>query len=156
MSRISADFDVYWNLHRHKFSVLFRKTGRIEEHTDNTHLQIVSFVVREAGRQRVLEEKRKNVHAFVRGFWCMPARYHAATDHDGRDAQAFVVTYDPYRAPFFFDRDTKQEVLHANYVWCSSQPYTTTINGLLHSVPRPVLFAKGLVYGERFVEGYAK
>jgi hypothetical protein len=42
-------------------------TGLVLGHASAVDLQEASFIVREAGRQQVIKEKRKNVHAFVRG-----------------------------------------------------------------------------------------
>lgn len=36
-------------------------------HSDHVHIRNPEFVVRKAGRERVLREGKKNVHAFVRG-----------------------------------------------------------------------------------------
>ena len=151
-----APFEVYWNLHQHRFSLRNRITSRVESHETEVYLRDVSFSVGLKGRERVLKEKRKNVHAFVRGRKSDYTRWACAIDQDGRDMQSHAISYDPYKAPFFYDCATRQEVLSASHIWCFSKSYTTNINGLLHDVPRPVLFAKGLVYGDRFVEGYAK
>ena len=60
--------EIYRNLHRNCFSV--RRNGIVVKHLfddESIALENVSFVVREKGRLRVLKEKKKNVHAFVRG-----------------------------------------------------------------------------------------
>lgn len=61
---------VYRNLHRKCYSVkalegVFK--GRVIAHTDSIVLSNVTFKVSKAGRERVLREKRKNVHAGVVG-----------------------------------------------------------------------------------------
>lgn len=60
---------VYFNLHKRLFSVQEKVNGqwKVVRHTDDITLYNVTFKVSEAGRQRVLREKRKNVHAFVEG-----------------------------------------------------------------------------------------
>lgn len=58
---------VYFNLHKKLFSVRDHATGIVVGHTDMIALENVTFKVSEAGRQRVLREKRKNVHAGVMG-----------------------------------------------------------------------------------------
>lgn len=60
---------VYFNLHKHCYSVQDRKTGRVIAHVDSINIFDAKFVVRENGRQKVLREKQKNVHAFVVGIW---------------------------------------------------------------------------------------
>lgn len=65
---------VYKNLHKSKdYPVYSVKSmegedyGRVIDHVRNIVLKDVTFIVSEAGRQRVLRDKRKNVHAFVQG-----------------------------------------------------------------------------------------
>lgn len=87
--------DAYWNLHRKCYSVRSPKTRRVLGHSHRLVLGDVTFRVSEAGRQRVLREGRKNVHAFVRGTvlddW--PERHPIS----GRRA----LTYNPYDGPDF-------------------------------------------------------
>jgi hypothetical protein len=80
--------EIYWNLHKKVFSVRARsgeQRGRVIAHVNWFVLKNVSFVVNEAGRARVLQEKRKNVHAFVRGEW-----------ENDSNAIMSKVTYNPY------------------------------------------------------------
>lgn len=58
---------VYFNLHKKLFSVMDKRTRRVVSHTEHIVLHNVKFIVNENGRQRVLREKKKNVHAFVEG-----------------------------------------------------------------------------------------
>jgi hypothetical protein len=61
---------VYYNLHRKCFSVKTLEgefKGRVIAHASYVSLHDCRFKVSEAGRQRVLREKRKNVHAGVVG-----------------------------------------------------------------------------------------
>ena len=58
--------DVYWNRHKECFSI--RHRGKVIAHTPKCDLEDVEFVVNQKGRERVLAERRKNVHAFVRGY----------------------------------------------------------------------------------------
>lgn len=65
-------------------------------------LSDVKFVVRESGRQRVLREKRKNVHTFVEGEWAR-----------GKKAQRLFgtcyftpVKYNPYTGPKFISENS--------------------------------------------------
>ena len=59
--------EVYFNLHKHTFSIRSCKTGKVMCHADRVHIKDPEFVVRQSGRERVLREGKKNVHAFVRG-----------------------------------------------------------------------------------------
>lgn len=59
--------EAFYNLHKHVLSV--RKGGRVRLHTDAVMLEDAKFAVQPAGREKVLRERRKNVHAFVRGHY---------------------------------------------------------------------------------------
>lgn len=64
--------EIYWNLHKRVYSVRALTgidRGRVIAHVDAFALSNVMFVVNKAGRAKVLAERRKNVHAFVRGIW---------------------------------------------------------------------------------------
>lgn len=58
---------VYRNLHKKCYSVRSKATGRVIAHVDEINLKKVRFIVQEGGRQRVIREGRKNVHAFIEG-----------------------------------------------------------------------------------------
>lgn len=58
---------VYFNLHKKCFSVQDASTRRVIAHKNEVFLENVTFKVYEKGRQRVLREGKKNVHAFVIG-----------------------------------------------------------------------------------------
>ena len=61
---------VYYNLHRKLWSIQSYTKGkgwRIVGHASELYLQNVTFRVSEAGRKRVLLQKRKNVHAYAIG-----------------------------------------------------------------------------------------
>ena len=56
---------VYYNLHHGKWSV--RQNGIVKAHTESVELKDCEMVVQPAGRAKVLREKKKNVHAYVKG-----------------------------------------------------------------------------------------
>ena len=87
--------DIYYNLHKHCLSV--RHKGLVVNHTQEIALENVKFVVSQAGRRRVLEEKRKNVHAFVRGEIRAMDVYDSEPGH--------VVKYNPYKYNSFVDEN---------------------------------------------------
>ena len=86
---------VYFNFHKKLFSVQEKVDGRwkVVNHTNTIYLHNVSFKVSEAGRQRVLREKKKNVHAFIEGerLPFVPSSF----TYDS------TVTYNPYKNPTF-------------------------------------------------------
>lgn len=107
--------EVYYNLHKKTFSVRAlegENKGRVISHQNQVALQDVKFVVRESGRQKVLEEKRKNVHAFVRG--------NIVDDHDFIPSGS--ATYNPYHYATFVDTDTKEPVYESDSVWLFNDP----------------------------------
>ncbi len=62
--------EVYRNLHKDCYSVRAlngENKGKVIDYVQSITLKNAKFVVQPAGRKRVLQEKRKNVHAFVRG-----------------------------------------------------------------------------------------
>jgi hypothetical protein len=85
---------VYFNLHKKVFSVRAmqgEKKGLVIAHMDKISIKNPHFKVSQAGRQRVLKEKRKNVHAFVQG---------EMMDFIGFDTRfdpVLEVTYNPYK-----------------------------------------------------------
>lgn len=61
---------VYFNLHKKVWSIKAmegEQKGRVIAHAENVYLKDAMPKVSEAGRQRVLKEKRKNVHAGIVG-----------------------------------------------------------------------------------------
>jgi len=87
---------VYFNLHKHCYSVQCRKTGKVIAHVDSIKLIDAKFVVRESGRLKTLQSKQKNVHAFVVGNW----------DKSACKKLKNKVRYNPYiRGEFFYAKD---------------------------------------------------
>jgi hypothetical protein len=82
---------VYRNLHKRMWSVKSAETNRLLCHCSNLILKQCQFKVSEAGRQRVIRERRKNVHAGIYGHWCEDISVLAVRNR-GWDE----VTYDPY------------------------------------------------------------
>lgn len=60
---MNARYYIYWNLHKKQWSVRYK--GKVIAHSGTVSCSRVNFKVGEKGRQRVLLEKRKNVHAYV-------------------------------------------------------------------------------------------
>ena len=81
------------------YSVMDKATGRVIERRERVLLANAKFIVREGGRQRVLREGRKNVHAFVEGD-LVDERGIFGQDEHGKDFP-MRVTYNPYKAATF-------------------------------------------------------
>lgn len=113
-----TEVKVYMNLPLTKragrpvYSVLERRGGSwlLAGHRKVVRLRDVTFEVSEAGRQRVLEEKSKNVHAFVRGTLDSSVR-----------AQPNPVTYNPYVSGEFRRRSDNEPVHGAREAFLGSR-----------------------------------
>ena len=103
---------VYFNLRKKVFSVKAlegAEKGRVVAHRKQLIVDQVEFVVSEAGRQRVLRDQRKNVHAGVRGIWS-PFITGASDWSD-----LTPVTYNPYLYSTFVDKATLTPVHTATF-----------------------------------------
>ena len=103
---------VYYNLHKHTFSVTYN--GRLLNHSDYVKLSDVEFRVRQGCREKVLKEKRKNVHSFVIGtledyckFPCMDMP---------SEPNENIVTYNPYKYNTYVMKDTEEPIFRAGEV----------------------------------------
>jgi hypothetical protein len=102
---------VYFNLHKKTFSVKALEganKGRVVFHSDNVTLTDAVFKVSEAGRQRVLKEKRKNVHAYVIG---------QLQSLDAVQVVGEKITYNPYLYNTFVTSFNKTPVTNAKEVF---------------------------------------
>ncbi len=99
---------VYFNLHKKKWSVKSLKTGLVIAHCDNVLLRDCKFKVSERGRQRVLKERVKNVHAGVVGILT------SSVDTHFIDTDA--VTYNPYKYETFVKCTNLVPIYNSNEV----------------------------------------
>ena len=90
--------EIYRNLHNNTFSV--RRDGKVVRHIENfeiLRLTDAKFAVQPAGRAKVIREKKKNVHAFIRGTVDLIGGYLGqAPPHE-----IFEVSYNPYKSDNF-------------------------------------------------------
>lgn len=93
---MATKVDVYFNLHKKCLSVRDCESRRVIAHVDAIALKQATFRVSESGRQRVLRDRRKNVHAFVRGY--LDTTPHMRDVVNKCDVQ---VTYNPYKYDSF-------------------------------------------------------
>ncbi len=86
---------VYFNLHKKCLSVQAKVNGswKVIEHAKEINLTDVTFKVSEAGRQRVIKNSRKNVHAFIYG-----KRIDYCPNNQWR-----LVSYNPYTREKFWN-----------------------------------------------------
>jgi hypothetical protein len=108
---------VYFNLHRKCFSIKALegdRKGRVVAHSTTVLLEGCKFKVSEAGRQRVLREKRKNVHAGVTGTWINADRVESC--YEFLSMVGRQVSYNPYKYDSFVIKATEQVVDKADVV----------------------------------------
>lgn len=110
--------DVYFNLHSRVWSVKDRQTGRVGVHAPVVVFSYpAKFVVSEAGRQRVLREKRKNVHAFVRADApFVSENVELWRDYIDGNGLLIPVSYNPYKGASFYRKDTGAPITEASSV----------------------------------------
>lgn len=85
---------------------------KLARHTSRVVLRDVRFVVSECGRQWVLKNKKRHVHAWVFGTLITEDTKPDLTDLGGLS----VVRYNPYRAGYFHNQDLRP-VYTADYVY---------------------------------------
>ena len=100
----------YWNSHKGLYSVLDYKTRRVIDRSNDVFLINPNFVVRQGGRERVIREGKKNVHAFAVGY--RPSKF-TAEEWDVYYTSGKTwkdVTYNPYKNDTFVWKDTGEPV----------------------------------------------
>jgi hypothetical protein len=106
---------VYYNLHKHMWSVKALEgehKGRVITHTRHLALMDCTFKVSEAGRQRVIRDRKKNVHAGIEGRMLQDSLDMVLYGNEQRTK----VTYNPYKYDSFVDVDNpNRKILFSNY-----------------------------------------
>jgi len=103
---------VYYNLHKKTFSVQYK--GKIILYADYVKLGNVEFRVRVGGKEKVRQEMRKNVHAFVIGdlkdYCVYPCENMPLETNDN------IITYNPYKYDTFVNKETEEPIYFANEI----------------------------------------
>ena len=131
--------EAYRNLHNGKYSVKALEgpnKGRVVLHCDYLELGNVEFKVSQSGRNRVLRERKKYVHATVRGTLgrftgTQPKPFEHGTVTQGdyfveampEDMVAF--TYNPFKFSSFVDAETHEPLANASEAILSNKTGTT-------------------------------
>jgi len=98
----------YWNLHRKVWSIKALSgyaKGKVIAHAHTVSIAYPLGKVSEAGRQRVIREQRKNVHAGLEGFLDAD-RLPDVPPYFAQCGEGRRITYNPYRTDTFTYRDT--------------------------------------------------
>ena len=128
MSNDGLKVYVYFNLHKYVWSIKALEgpmKGKVIDHQRQVYLERCTFKVSEAGRQRVLREKKKNVHAGIVGYLSTTQANHVAPP-------GFIipVVYNPYKydrfmAAFFWEQeDSYVPVMYAGEVFMYSDKFS--------------------------------
>ena len=123
---------VYYNLHKSCWSIKAHEgilKGRVIAHADGVKLRDARTVVSQAGRERVIREGKKNVHAFIEGNLVAVEspkwRYRFYEDNcacymvmfapDVRKFFGGEIRYNPYKVGHFYwaedDQSTEHQIL---------------------------------------------
>lgn len=102
---------VYWNFIKKLWSIRSMKTGRVIDRKSSLCLTDCILKVYEAGRLRVIREKRKNVHAGIIGYLIK------------NNKTTIPITYNPYKYDSFIRRDTKEPIYRASIVCMKPDGY---------------------------------
>jgi len=105
---------VYFNLHKKVFSVVAMEgehKGLVIDHTDYIELSSAEFKVQKKGRERVLKEKRKNVHAYIMGYDCR------LKDDSELTFNWVRAKYNPYlNSTFVLEDDEDRQLRYSQFV----------------------------------------
>jgi hypothetical protein len=110
---------VYYNLHKKVLSVKALEgpeKGRVIHHATMVVLEGCTFKVSEAGRQRVLREQRKNVHAGVVGTLVAVTGEKAYFPY----MRSTEVTYNPYKYETFVYKYNEKPISKCDRVLMSA------------------------------------
>lgn len=106
---------VYWNTHRNMWSIRSHNTRRVIDHASVILLADCTYKVNEAGRQRVLREKRKNVHAWVQGHLVGAFNNGFEIECHKKGFVEMAITYNPYVGKSFYVIETLMPIQKSAY-----------------------------------------
>ena len=116
MSDSNKGYRIYYNLHKGGFTVQHYINGkgwRKLDTIDSLMAYNVTFKVYDHGRLKVIEEQRKNVHAFI---LCEAF----STLKLSQDLFSKQLYYNPYKTAGFQDKDSCEEVEYVSSVYLDS------------------------------------
>ena len=108
---------VYFNLHKKLWSIKCLKTGLVIGHAHTVFIKDATFKVSKRGRERVITERVKNVHAGVVGTLIATDQPTVFSQNDA----TINVTYNPYKYETFVDRANLMPVLNSGLVYMDAK-----------------------------------
>ena len=106
--------EIYFNLHKKTWSV--RQGGKVILHTNFIQIREPQYVVRQTGKEKVRREKRKNVHAFIKGTIEPEPNINGLTIYK----QYNPITYNPYLHNSFICKGNQEPIHNADKVYLDS------------------------------------
>ena len=116
----------YWNLHKHCWSIKALSgyaKGKVIAHAHTVSIAYPYAQVSEAGRQRVIREQKKNVHAGLVGLLDLD-RLPEVPPFFADCTEGERITYNPYKAPTFTYKATGEvytDSMSAKLTTCDSR-----------------------------------
>jgi len=112
---------VYFNLHKKIYSIRCKKTRLVIGHSRTVSLENVEFKVSKKGRDRVLRERRKNVHAVIEG--------DLLQEYESLSKGMIGVMYNPYRFESFVTTGENIPVYDAKkaFLWVTNKKRTKVV-----------------------------
>ncbi len=114
--------EIYKNIHKSKqektnvFSIRNHRTKKVVAYFKGPfYIKEAFFKVSIAGRNRVVKEQRKNVHAFIKGYPTFSENIKFPVFFKG------VVSYNPYLFPYFFDVKTEEEIISSDLLYVNRE-----------------------------------
>ena len=96
-----AKYYIYRNLHKNCFSVKYK--GKVIKHSTCLILENCTFIVNQKGQERVLKEKRKNVHAYIAA-----ENFKECDKNFNNENSLKKIYYNPYNtSSFIFEENLK-------------------------------------------------
>ncbi len=116
---------VYKNLHNGLWSIKDVKTGLVLGHTSEVTLFDCEYKVSQKGRERVLKEKQKNIHAYIIGSYL--GDYFNTKKEITKSGYASMqngtetVTYNPYKENHFTTLESNRTKVIKKSKYCTMQ-----------------------------------
>lgn len=107
--------ELYRCLNRKGFIFSIRQEGKVVAHTDKVLLKDCELIVNKSGKQRSVQTKVRNVHAYVRGF--------LGDYNDVLNSFSFLLNYNPYVKEGFTIQNTEinkcsRVYIQENKIYC--------------------------------------
>ena len=123
---LDKGYKIYFNLHKKCYSIQAwdqdKRGWRLYEHAFAVHVKDAKMQVNEKGRQRVIREKRKNVHAFIVAPFAEKISKKKGNGPNRR--MKSICKYNPYKAGYFHNsktlkpiRSVEEAILRYGVVW---------------------------------------